>query len=501
VTDPVKAIQTVKHRLARLAVVQTLTAVAPPLIVLAAVALGLRALGECSWERWGFMLAPGYTRGLQTFLLAATVLGLLASAIIAMLSYRRSQDAIAAAELIDRKLQCHQEVLTLATLADNGQSPLRSSLFPVLWRRAAEHLERLDPVRAFPFQIRPPLRQALFLTVCTVGLLAAGISVLLAANKPSPSADARELRRIAREIANSGTDAHSRELAEKLRAVANALQNPEVPPEIKLEQLASVEQQLKAEQQRQQREQRQASGSSNGTATGKGTKGAASGKETAGNGKQGEGKGNGNGSGNSNGSGKGSGANAGKMPNGEIQLTEARKDIAKLQAQLEAEAAKHKSPGSDAGGLKARAPRPGEEPNLAMLKRAENSSNNLNQLKSVKQPNQEPNPGREQSGQPRRDFGSSKGDTHLGEFPKPGNFERFYKAGEHGPTLDVKNARYVLFRIPPAALTAGGGKSVIDNERVTATVPYANLPLKEERIAADPDEHQLVPPRYRDLLR
>jgi hypothetical protein len=89
----------------------------------------------------------------------------------------------------------------------------------------------------------------------------------------------------------------------------------------------------------------------------------------------------------------------------------------------------------------------------------------------------------------------------LGQFPEPGNFERFYKAGEHGPPLDIKNARYVLFRIPPAIQRGGGGKSVLDNERPSATVPYENLPLKEERIAADPDERQLVPPRYRDLLR
>ncbi len=67
--------------------------------------------------------------------------------------------------------------------------------------------------------------------------------------------------------------------------------------------------------------------------------------------------------------------------------------------------------------------------------------------------------------------------------------------------MDIKNARYVLFRIPPAVQSGGRGKSVIDNERTSATVPYENLPLKDERIAAEPDERQLVPPRYRDLLR
>ena len=53
--------------------------------------------------------------------------------------------------------------------------------------------------------------------------------------------------------------------------------------------------------------------------------------------------------------------------------------------------------------------------------------------------------------------------------PSPGNFERFYKAGEHGAPLDIKNARYVLFRIPPAAQSGGSrGKSVVDNERTSA---------------------------------
>jgi hypothetical protein len=498
VTDPVKVIQTVKQRLARLAAFQTLTALTPPLIVLAAVAFGLRSVGEQTWERWGFMLGAGGTRGLQIALLSAIALGILIAAVLVIISIGRSQDTIGAAELIDRKLGCRQEVLTLAMLADGDRSSLRSPLFPLLWRHAAEHLDRLDPARTFPLQFRQPLRQAFFLTVCTIGLLAAGISVLLAANKPPLGADARELRRIAREIASSGKNAEAHELAEKLRAVANTLLSPDVPPEIKLQQLASVEQQLKAQQEReqQQREQQQAAGSAKGNSTGKGNRGEASGKQTAGNGQQGEGKGNGNG----NGTGKGNG-DKGKTTNFAIELTKARKDLAKLQVQLEAEAGKHQPESSDAGGLKARAPKPGEQPNLAMLNRGGNSSNNLNQIKSGQQHKQDSNSAREPSGQPRKDFGSSQGDTHLGQFPKPGNYERFYKAGEHGPPLDIKNARYVLFRIPPAALTAGGGKSVIDNQRVSATVPYANLPLKDERIAADPDERQLVPPRYRDLLR
>ena len=39
-----------------------------------------------------------------------------------------------------------------------------------------------------------------------------------------------------------------------------------------------------------------------------------------------------------------------------------------------------------------------------------------------------------------------------------------------------------------------------DTNRPTASVPYANVPLKAERLYATPQERQLVPPRYRDLI-
>ncbi len=498
-TDPVKTIQTVQGCLARLAAVQTLTSLLPPVIVLAGAALGLRALGEYSWERWGFAIAADRLRLVQIVLLCAAALGVAIAAVLAFLSFRLSEDPIAAAELIDRKLGCRQEVLTLATLGGSTQGSARSPLFPLLWQRAAQHLDRLDPARTFPFQLKQPLRQALFLTGCTVGLLVVGISVLLAAKQAPLGADGRQLRKIAREIANSGPgDAQTQELAARLRAVADALENPKVPPETKLGQLASVEQELKAQQQRRQQQAASSKGESAGKGTGKGNQGqgAGEGKEGTGQGKEGTGQGQGKGGG------KGTGGDgAGKPGKGEVQLAEARKDISKVQARLEAAAKQKSGQQEHGGGLKARSPRPGEQPDLAKLESAANSSN-LNQFKSNQKHGQEQgNSRREGAGQPRRDFGSSQGDTHLGQFPQPGNFERFYKAGEHGAPLDVKNARYVLFRIPPALISAGGGKSVVDNDRPSATVPYANLPLKEERIAADPDEHQLVPPRYRDLLR
>ena len=442
--------------------------------------------------------------------MTVAVIGLLAAAVAAFISFRRNEDTAAAAELVDRKLGSHEEVLTLATLADAGQSTSRSPLFPVLWRRAAEHLDRLDAATAFPFQAKEPLKQALFLTVCTAGLLISGITVLLAANHQPLGSDARQLRRIAREIANAGADAAARDLADKLRAIASTLENPKVPPEAKLEQLASVEQELKAQQQRNQAQEGGAGKSATAaTGTGQGS-GQGSGQGKEGQGKEGSGQGKeGTGQGQGKGEGKGiGGANSGQAKNGQKQLADARKDIAKVQAQLEAQAAKHNSSKpSDANGLKARAPHPGEQPDMAMLESINNRNlkqlKNPGQIRSNHEHDQKQNLGQTApSGQPqRKDFGSSQGDTHLGQFPEARKFERFYKAGEHGPPMDIKNARYVLFRIPPAVQNGGGGKAVIDNERRSATVPYENLPLNAERIAADPDEHQLVPPRYRDLLR
>jgi hypothetical protein len=500
VIDPIVAIQAVRRRLARLAAMQTLTPLLPPLIVVAGTAWGLRALGEDSWELHGFDLAGNVAQHLQIGLLCAAALGCVAAGVAAYFSFRRGKDPLAAAEQIDRRLGTRQEVLTLVTLKD-VERPARSPLFPLLWRRAAAHLERLDPVRAFPFQIRPVLRRAAILTVATVVLLAGSISVLVAANETPLSAPGRQLRRIAREIANSNpTDAQTRELVAHLRAVANTLDNPGLPPQTKLEQLAKVEQEVKAQQRREQ--QQRAAGKGNaasGNGNGKGSQGQGTGeaKGNAGQGKEGTGSGPGKGAGTGTG---GGGPNKGGK--GEVQLAQARKDISKVQAQLEAEA-KQKSGEQEAkGGLHARSPRPGEQPNLATIASARNSPN-LNGIK----PNQKG--GQDQSNQQgeepaqlqRKDYGSSQGDTHLGQFPRPGNFERFYKLGEHGAPLDVKNARYVLFRIPTAVVGAGGGKSVTDNDRRTASVPYANLPLKDERIAAEPDERQLVPPRYRDLLR
>jgi hypothetical protein len=496
VTDPVKVINKIADRIARLAALQALFSAVPALVVLVGAGFGLGVVGQHSWERWGLLL-PSHTAWIvQLALWSAAAAGVVSAGALAAASFVRSRDPVAVAGQIDRRLGCHEEILTLAALVKKSDGTGRSGLFPILWRRAAQHLDRLEPARIFPFQYKRTLRQATFLTVATIGLVAAALSVLLAANKPPLFAEARQLRRIAREIANSSpADPQARQLAAHLREAAAALTNPKVPPQDKIEQLARVEQELKSRQQQHQQTAAASKAQTGAKGSGKGNEGqgASQGKEAAGNDQQGSG---GAGKGNANGKGTGGGPGKGE---GETRLAQARADISKVQARLEAEA-KQKAGQEQKSGIKGRAPRPGEQPDLASLEKLGNLPS-LNPSKSGPEHNQEQGKSQRQEPGQRKDYGSSQGDTHLGQFPQPGNFEKFYKAGEHGIPMDVKNARYVLFRVPPAHISAGGGRSVVDNDRPSATVPYANLPLKEERIAADPDEQQLVPPRYRDLLR
>jgi hypothetical protein len=97
-----------------------------------------------------------------------------------------------------------------------------------------------------------------------------------------------------------------------------------------------------------------------------------------------------------------------------------------------------------------------------------------------------------------RDQGSSQGDTRLGEFPTPAKTQRFSKGGSDA--LSIHDARYVMFRLPTVNPVGPGGTTVIDPNRTKATAPYVNAPLKETSSDAPPDERQLVPPRYRDLI-
>ena len=89
----------------------------------------------------------------------------------------------------------------------------------------------------------------------------------------------------------------------------------------------------------------------------------------------------------------------------------------------------------------------------------------------------------------------------MARFPTSTNSQRFLKPGEKGSTVDIKDARYVMFRLPGAPASGSGGKTVLDTDRPKATTAYVNAPLaptSDDRAARRDDN--LVPPRYRDMI-
>ena len=105
-------------------------------------------------------------------------------------AWREADDFMDAAEQVDNAVDGHQEIVTLASLADPAAEPpaqreQRTPLFPLLWRRAAGYLERFDPNGAFAFEVRRPLVRSLPIAAAMVVLLAA---VALALVRP-PSAE------------------------------------------------------------------------------------------------------------------------------------------------------------------------------------------------------------------------------------------------------------------------------------------------------------------------
>jgi hypothetical protein len=180
-------------------------------------------------------------------------------------------------------------------------------------------------------------------------------------------------------------------------------------------------------------------------------------------------------------------------------MVELHNDIAKAQMKLEQEAdsgnATRTAQNDSSKGAGAK-PKPGNNPNQPGGSNQQNGSGPVPQAQTLA--NSKMPSGKSLSGH--RNEQGSMGDTHLGEFPKPGNYERFYKLGEGGPPINVRDARYVTFQLPTEIESAGAGAIVPDNTRPQAATPYTNAPLKQERLPVSPDERQLVPPRYRELI-
>jgi hypothetical protein len=498
VIDPIEVIGKARHRIAELAALRVAIYVGPPVLTTLALGLAFEVIGPATWERWGYVLAPPHAWVLRVGLLAATAAGLVIGVVLAMLAWRRASDFVEAAAQIDSRLNAKEEILTLATLAGpkHADDTSRSTLFPILWRRSIDYLSKFDPANEFRPELKRPLARSSALTLALI--VALGLSMLALVRPPHPlEIQARKLRSLASEITHTDSSPGAKALAEQLRSTASDLENAKLPPEKKLEQLASLMRKLEEIKQPPEAEKK-----NQPTGAGKGDSGKGKGQ-----GKGDTGKGDGQGKGEDQGGegpGKGEGS-GGKDKGGEARMMEVRNELSKSKLQLESET---KEPDKSKTAANQEKKKPEQPLKTGNKSNQPGPTNDVGGLAQANRPKPDLTGGPEQrkgsesaKDQQKKDSGQPGGDTHLGQFPAPVRFERFYKAGEHGPPIEIKDARYVLFRIPPATTASGAGKTVLDKERPTASTPYSNLPLKEERITAAPDERQLVPPRYRDLLR
>ncbi len=510
-SDPVSLITAARRRIARVAAARTVLRGAPPSVVTLALGLFLAAIGRAILSGSGYALAPSLTRVISGGLVAGGLAGLGLMAFMAWRQYRKSAGFIDAAERIDDLVGAKQQIVTLATLSDpaatHNYQP--TALFPILLQRASGYLANFDPRSRFQLEPGAPLIRSSLASLAIVVALA--LAMLALVRPPSPyEVTAQQLRSAADQLTQSDSSEAAADLARRMRAAASALDNPALAPAQKLEQLAAVEHAIQQREAGDKNNQAAAAGSEKGTSTssaGKGQSGEGSGK---GEGKGGSAEGTGEGSGEAkNGKGSGTGSGTGdKQKQDAEQMAELQKNLQNAQNKLESSdnsntANPEPKPGDNNPG---KAPKPGENPNQPGGNKADKGAGMQDLNGGNKPTNAAGNDlakarDQGQAGKPDKDTGVDIGDTRLGQFPTPGKYERFYKPGEHGPALELRNAKYVLFRIPPAEPAGGAGKTVLDKDRPVASTPYTNTPLGAERIQATPDEQQLVPPRYRDLIQ
>lgn len=454
---------------------------------LTAIVLGvaLKPIGEATWQRIGYVMAPQTFDNVQLALFAAGAATLAACALIARAAYRKADDFAQAAARVDDAVSARQEIITLASLTGpheaEGVGAEKTTLFPVLWRRATGYLELFDPDSTFAMEIRRPLLRSVPLAAGIVVLLAAAAFALV---RPPSAAEmeAHKLREIAHQMAKSPNPAQ-RSLGAKVRSVASALENPKLPPEEKIARLDELMRQLK-----QPEHSSTSQSPKHGNGKGKGN----------GNG-SGQGKGRGNGHGQGKGQGQGNGAGAGEKPNGpksNRQIAELKNDISKAKEQIETGSAARKKSPQPGKSHKGNALKPGNNPNKKGPSKKPNGSGEA----EVPKPQVSAKSHIPSSGKSGKHSKGGTGNTHLGEFPAPAKFKRFTPG--KGPPIEIRDARFVLFRLPTDVISNGGaGKLVRDTSRPAVTAPYVNVPLKKERLDVAPQERQLVPPRYRDLIR
>ncbi|HZC47263.1 MAG TPA: hypothetical protein VE243_12355, partial [Candidatus Acidoferrum sp.] len=385
--------------------------------------------------------------------------------------------------------------------------------FPILWRRAIALFGGLDLRHEFKLEPGEPLkRSSVFAGVVALAMILATLGLVRA---PTPEdREAAKLRAIASEIAKTATSTDDTALADKIRQAADALQDSKLPPEEKKKRIEEAMRQADKAAQKRNNSQSgkdqgngkssaqngkgngKGQGNSSGTGSGEGKSETGAGQNVGGN-NPGSGKG---GSGNNSGKNEGGKSSAKNGQNKNGSNIELQNELAKAEAQVET--ANAQNPGPDS--------KPGDDKNQGGANKPGDNSQNSGNQPDPNRPGDLPKPGANgdrnipgAGGNPRnnRDMGSNFGDTHLGEMPTSTNAQRFLKPGEKGAAVDIKDARYVMFRLPGAPTSGGGGKTVLDTDRPKATTAYVNAPLAPSRDDAPPDERQLVPPRYRDMIR
>jgi hypothetical protein len=498
VSNPVEILNRTSRRIAQVAAARTIAYAVLPAIVAIALAMSLRPLGRATWERWGYVLNPAGAHIIAGSLHAIAALSVIAGLGFGYRAYVQARDFVGAAQQVDDVVGGHQQIITFATLADPSvpdSSRGRSPLFPLLWKRAIGFLESFEPERAFPFSLGRPITRssllafgvALVMVLATLGLV----------HPPSPlQTTVMKLREIASEIEKSSNSANDLALASNVRDAADALENPKLPPEEKKKRLEEVMREMASHG-----DQKQGGGNQKGQGAGNNP----GSKES-----KGQDKGAGGGSGSSNNSGNGSSGNRAGVGKGEgskdnnpgkdKNSIELQNELAKAETQIETEESKNPNNSSSAGGEqdKGQGQHAGNNPD----DKAAGTLPNPKQPGNVPTQTAEGNRNLPQAGgnnpQAGKDQGSNQGDTHLGEFPAPTKTQRFAQGA--GDALNIHDARYVMFRLPGAIPVGPGGVTVLDPNRTRSTTPYVNAPLKETSNDAPPDERQLVPPRYRDLI-
>lgn len=512
--SPVELISRTRRYLARINALRGALNLALPLLITLGLVAGFDHIREFAWDRWGYALTADRAALMRDILRAAAAAELITMAVLAVRGYLRMDDYVGAAAHIDDHIGAHQEILTLATMTDPAHPELRdrrSPLFPMLWRRAIAYFDLFEPRREFPLKPLAPLGRSTILASAGLVALAFGLAAMV---EPPTAMEriAHDLRNLAGTVAGPGSSPASHDLAEAVRGVSADLENPKLPPEQKMQELAALKREVEDLEQQNQKHNgagasplaRAASGGGSGSGNSKG----------AGNGiGSGQGKGAGSGQGNGsaqaggNGSGQSNGA-GGKDNNNGQQMVKLSNEISKAQAQIAKDSGpRDKTQGSQqlANNGSGVAPKAGNNPNASGPRSDLNTAGNAQTPKpggrNGDSASRSAVPGPLASGSSgRKDDTGSAGDTHLGEFPKAENFARFYAAGE-GPPIRIHDARYATFRIPAAVESNGaGGSLVADNGTTRAVTPYSNLPLKQDKITDTPDEQQLVPPRYRDLI-